>query len=113
DEALRLLDRAARLDFPATRASQLQRARYLELQGKADEAREAGRRARAIQPAEALDYFLSGASRQKQGKLTEAATDFADALRLQPDHFWARYFLGLCNLQQHRPAQARDNFTAC
>src|SRR5262249_21248935 len=64
-------------------------------------------------PRQALDYFLSGLARQQQGRLPEAAADYVNALRDRPDHFWARYFLGLCNLQLLRPAEARENFTAC
>ena len=116
EEALRLLDRAAHLDLPANvagRAYHLRRAEYLHLQGKADAAREARQRAADTQPAGALDYFLTGASHQKEGRFAEAASDFVNALRAQPDHFWARYFLGVCSLQRQRPAEARAHFSAC
>jgi tetratricopeptide (TPR) repeat protein len=73
-------------------------------------------RAAAVQPASALDYFLLGDDRQRQGRPAEAQADFQNALRLQPDHFWARYFLAVCYLRLQRPGDARaarDCLTAC
>src|SRR5207248_811203 len=99
EEAMVLLNRAARLDVPSTGAFHLRRARYLDLLGEVDAARQERKRATATRPQGALDYFLTGDSHQKQGQLAEAASDFASALRAEPDHFWARYFLGVCNLQ--------------
>jgi tetratricopeptide (TPR) repeat protein len=113
EEALRLLDRAALLDVPTTKAFHLRRAGYLESLGDAEAGRRERRLAARSDPRGALDHFLIGDSHQKGGRLEEAAKEFASALRAEPDHFWAGYFLGVCNLQLLRPAQARDNFTAC
>lgn len=113
DEALQLLDRAEQISSLATVAYHLRRARYLQLLGKAEDARREEQLGKDTEPSGALDYFLTGDSHQRQGQLEEAASDFANALRAQPDHFWARYFLAICNLQLQRPAQARDNLTAC
>jgi tetratricopeptide (TPR) repeat protein len=113
--ALRLLDRAAQLG-PPTRAYHLRRARYLEELGDGAGAAQERVRAAAVQPASALDYFLLGDDRQRRGRPAEAQADFQNALRLQPDHFWARYFLAVCYLRTQRPGDARaarDCLTAC
>jgi tetratricopeptide (TPR) repeat protein len=113
--ALRLLDRAAQLE-PPTQTYHLRRARYLEELGDNAGAAQERVRAAAVQPASALDYFLLGDDRQRQGQLAEAQADFQNALRLQPDHFWARYFLAVCYLRLQRPGDARaarDCLTAC
>jgi tetratricopeptide (TPR) repeat protein len=34
-------------------------------------------------------------------------------LELQPDYFWAQYFLALCYLRQQRPTEAKVGLTAC
>ncbi|MCE9533837.1 MAG: protein kinase [Planctomycetes bacterium] len=112
-KALRLLDRAAKMEVSPTGAYHLRRSKYLAIQGNPDAARDELKLAAAIPPVEALDHFLTGDSHQKQGLLAEAARDYANALRAQPDHFWAQYFLAICNLQLARPAQARDNLTTC
>jgi len=113
DQALRLLGRAERLDVASTGAFHLRRAHYLALLGKPDAARQERQLAAEPRIMSALDFFLTGDSHQKEGQLVEAAQDFANALRLQPDHFWARYFLAVCNLQLQRFGQARDNLTSC
>lgn len=113
EEAVRLVDRAAQMDLPATGAYHLRRAGYLELLGEADAARRERQLATTAPTQGALDYFLTGVSHQRQGQLAEAVAEFTKALRAQPDHFWARYFLAVCDLQLQRPAQARDHLTAC
>ena len=110
--AIRLLDRASQLGVPTTLAYHRRRADYLEQQEDFDGARRE-RRLAADAPLGAFDYFLMGDENQKQKRLAQAADDFADALALQPNHFWARYFLAMCNLQSGKPAEARDNLTAC
>jgi tetratricopeptide (TPR) repeat protein len=34
-------------------------------------------------------------------------------VRLQPQHFWAHYFLGICYLKRHRPTEANASLSAC
>jgi tetratricopeptide (TPR) repeat protein len=116
ETALKLMDRAVAPDSKPTRSYHLRRAAYLELLPNADEALREQQLASATPPQGALDYFLMGTTHQRtSGQLAEAAADFAKALQAEPDHFWARYFLGVCNLRQQPPQleQARDNFTAC
>lgn len=112
DIANRLLDRASQLGVPTTMAYHLRRADYLERQNNFVDAGKERRLAAAAKP-DALDYFLMGDAKQKQRRFTEAARDFAATLSLQNNHFWARYFLAMCNLQSGQAAAARDNLTAC
>ena len=34
-------------------------------------------------------------------------------LRLEPDHFWAQYYLAICQLKQKRWGEAKASLTAC
>ena len=49
-----------------------------------------------MEPAGALDSFLTGLDLHRQGRVAEAVGAFRTALRLRPGHFWARYFLSVC-----------------
>src|SRR5262249_8612314 len=100
--ALHLLDRAVQLG-PPTQAYHLRRARYLQQLGDVEGTAQERVRAAAVQPASALDYFLLGDDRQRQGQPAAALGDFENALGKQADHFWARYFLAVCSLRLHRP----------
>jgi serine/threonine protein kinase/Tfp pilus assembly protein PilF len=114
-EALAVLDRAGRL-APPTRTYYLRRARYLDLLRDADGARKERDRAEALTPAGALDDFLMGVDEQRQGDLTAAIGHLQDALRSDPGHFWARYFLAVCYLRTQRRGEAlaaKDSLTAC
>jgi tetratricopeptide (TPR) repeat protein len=111
--ALATLDQARQLGL-RTKAYHLRRARYLELLGEnsaAEEQEEASR----CPPAGALDHFLVGDDLNRHGKLLAAIGEFEEALRDQPDHFWARYFLAVCYMRLPQPASrsARDCLTAC
>ena len=112
-QAIELLDRASKLDVLSTRAYHLRRAIYLELLGDTASVQKEVNLSSVTEPNSALDYFLMGDSKQKQGKTREAADYFASALAKQPDHFWAQYFLAVCNLQLQQMARARDNLTNC
>jgi tetratricopeptide (TPR) repeat protein len=111
-QALAALDQAAALE-QRSRALHLKRARFLALAGDEEEARHERERADKLPPAGAEDFFLLGDEEYKQGKVKDAQAAFAAALRLQPDHFWARYFLALCYVRQGEPKPARDNLTTC
>ena len=112
-EAIQLLDRAAQLGLPLTPAYYQRRAGYLERQGQAGAALEERQRAAAAGPQGALDYFLAGVSHQKQEHLAAAVQDFKKVLGIQAGHFWAQYFLAVCDLQLGHPDRAWDNLTAC
>ncbi|MCI0458848.1 MAG: protein kinase, partial [Gemmataceae bacterium] len=120
-QAVRLLDRASRLR-PPSRTYHLRRARYLEQMQDTPAARQEHARAAELQPASALDYFWMAEEHYNQRDLNQALVGFQNALLLQPDHFWARYFLALCYLRlpSARPDQAKanldlakDSLTAC
>jgi len=65
------------------------------------------------QPMSALDYFLSGNHFYSKGNVRKAGEEYAKALQLRPDFFWARYYLAYCDIRLGEPARARDNLTAC
>jgi tetratricopeptide (TPR) repeat protein len=111
-EALRLLDRAARLG-PSTQAYHLRRARYLAQAGETLEAHREQQRADALQPVSALDYFLLGDAAYRKGEWKRAGESFESVLQLQPEHFWAQYYLALCRLKTRRPDLAASGLTAC
>jgi tetratricopeptide (TPR) repeat protein len=111
-EALRTLDRAARLG-PDTRAIHLRRARYLAQAGDKAAAANELRRAEAMPPAGELDHFLVGADHYRRGDLSRAAGSFESVLQAQPNHFWGHYYLALCSLKARRPDLAVPRLTAC
>jgi serine/threonine protein kinase/predicted Zn-dependent protease len=118
EDALGILDRAPLLDFAKpTQELHRQRARYLEMLSMAQLARDERARADKTPPAGAVDHFLAGMN----GLLAEPARDLPDlarrdleqALIMQPNHFWARYYLAICQLRLQEPARALENLTAC
>src|SRR5262249_18245235 len=89
-------------------------------------------------PADAVDYFLLGdecAHRKdlpqavaltqkalphsettttlKGADLPQAVAHFQKVLRLQPENFWAHYYLAVCSLQLQPPDQAEMSLTIC
>jgi serine/threonine protein kinase/Tfp pilus assembly protein PilF len=52
-----------------------------------------------------LALFWQGARELQAGRSSTAALRFAAALRHQPDHYWAHFFLALCR-QEARPSPA-------
>jgi tetratricopeptide (TPR) repeat protein len=102
-QALRILERAAQLGL-VTRAYHLARARYLRLEVRGAEARDAEAAAADLVPASALDFFLLGVEAHRHGDLPQAEQDFREALDLDRpgDHFWPGYFLALCYLRHQQ-----------
>jgi len=114
-QALAILDRASLL-VPATRAAHLRRARCWTALNEDVRAGQEEDRARAVKPSLAADFFLAGVAAHDRGDLSLAIREFGGALRLQPDHFWARYLQAICYLKLpsgpgHLHA-ARANLTA-
>ena len=66
-----------------------------------------------MNPSTSLDHFLLGQEQYRQGQCKQAIVAFESALQLQPDHFWARYYLGLSWLKTQRPDQAVTCLTSC
>jgi tetratricopeptide (TPR) repeat protein len=115
--ALDLLNLAEALaeahDLATPQTFYLRRTRYLALLGDDLGAWEAWMEAERAQADTALDLFLDALALYRQRQSAEAATACARVLRLEPDHFWARYLQALCYLHGRKYAPARDGLTAC
>jgi tetratricopeptide (TPR) repeat protein len=111
-EALGLLDQAAQLRSP-TRALHLCRAACLSRRNETAAAVRETTRAQGLEPADAVDYFLLGDECAHRKELPQAVAHFKSVLRLQPDNFWAHYYLAVCFLQMRRPDQAETSLTVC
>jgi tetratricopeptide (TPR) repeat protein len=110
-EALAILRQAAPLG--QTRAFHLRHACYLAQAGDPDGAAAARADAEGEKPTTALDYFLLGEEQFRQHEAARAAGHFGKVLDLQPGHFWARYFLALCRLDQKKYPEALDSLSGC
>jgi tetratricopeptide (TPR) repeat protein len=110
-EAGRYLDRAARLG-PPTWAYHVCRARHLEALGQPAEACAECERARARRPATAADFFLQGDAFYREGDWAKARHAFDQALHRRPDHFWAQYYVALCDLSRNETLAAEEGLTA-
>src|SRR5262245_13363816 len=114
-EAIRILDWTAELRRRPTHAYHLRKAACLERAGDAEGAMRARAAAERIQPDGAFDHFLSGLERYKRGLLAQARRHFQIALETQPNHFWAKCLLAICDLNARpaQPAEAKAYLTAC
>jgi tetratricopeptide (TPR) repeat protein len=110
-QALALLDRAASLGIE-TRAWHLRRANYLTQADDVDGALRERQRAEQVELRTALDCFLVGETAYERGNLDAAIKDFDQALRLEPDHFWAHYFLAVAHLKQGQPRETIAHLSA-
>src|SRR5207245_10204613 len=113
EQALSLLDRAEKLSG-GTMAIHMRRARYLKLLGeratKEEESVQTPVRATDL---DAQDHFLVGQEHYSQGELALAIQEFRGALHINAQHFWARYFLGLCYVMSGKPDVAEVYLTEC
>jgi serine/threonine protein kinase/Tfp pilus assembly protein PilF len=112
EEALRLLDRARQLGFQ-TRSYHLRRAHFLNCLGRQAPAQEETELARSLPLEGVLDHFLIGAECYRSGNWDQAMNCFNRALHLQPDHFWAQFFLAVCHLKNQCWEAARAGLNAC
>jgi eukaryotic-like serine/threonine-protein kinase len=111
-EALRILDSARELGF-ATIAYHLRRSRYLVKLNQQEAADKEDAQAKALRPQNALDYFLIGDERYRRGELTAAMAAFNEVLARQPSHFWAQFYLGVCQLREEHWDTAKAHLNAC
>jgi serine/threonine protein kinase/Tfp pilus assembly protein PilF len=109
--ALRILDRARRLGI-RTRSHHLRCAGCLEQCGDTAAAERERALARAFEPTRASDFFLAGIELLRRGELAGAADQLERALRADPGHFWAQFYLASCKLRMHLPAEAKAHLTA-
>jgi tetratricopeptide (TPR) repeat protein/predicted Ser/Thr protein kinase len=123
-EAVRQLRQAAALGVE-TRAQHKQLADCLERVGAEAEAareksraeelerQEVGEAVDALRRVRAVDYFLLGDEQYRNRQFVKGAEYFEDTLRLQPEHFWASYYAGLCYLRIQRPELAANKLDVC
>jgi serine/threonine protein kinase/Flp pilus assembly protein TadD len=113
-EALALLAKAERIgELPPTAALWEDRAFYLEKLGRGPEALAARERARATPPATARDFYLLATTRiRTEGPASEPVLAALDqALRLNPQHFWALMQRGACRLEKGDTLLAVSDFS--
>jgi tetratricopeptide (TPR) repeat protein len=115
--ALRLLEAAAAL-AEARHAEQPQafhrrKARYLERLGDDAAALDERERACAVVPQGALDHFLEAVECYRQGRFPQASAACEEALRCEPNHYWAQYLKAWCNLKAGRHNEATVGLTVC
>ncbi len=111
-KALAVLDTAGRMGIK-TRAYHLFRSRLMLTDARKPDADAEERKAWGAQPGGALDCYLTGIEQYRRGETEDAEECFADALRRQPGHFWARYFRALCLLRLDDLAAAEASLTGC
>jgi serine/threonine protein kinase/tetratricopeptide (TPR) repeat protein len=102
-QALALLDLARNLGRPASRTLHLQRAQCLARCGDAAGAEEARHAAAALEPSDALEFFLLGLESYRAKDYHEALKQFGKALEKPGTRFWARYLSGLCHVKLPTP----------
>ncbi len=119
DEALKTLDRAATLRSP-THSYHLRRAHVLALLDDKEGAKAERTRAGSVTTTSALDAFLAGVDRimgsvEPAGheSVARAIADFDQALRWQPDHFWAHYYVAVAHLVSGSPELASVHLNDC
>jgi tetratricopeptide (TPR) repeat protein len=115
DRGLRLLDAAARLRPASTRAFHLRRAACLARIDDTAGAKHERALAAALEPASPFDHFHLGLERYDRGDGPAALREFDAVMQAQPNHFWARCLLSICQLNAipSRPGEARAGLTAC
>jgi serine/threonine protein kinase/tetratricopeptide (TPR) repeat protein len=111
-EALAILATAQQLGF-ATHTYHQRCARFLELAGQQERAAEEKNRARELPPRNDMDHYLVGCESYREGRTKDAGKSFEQALRLRPNHFWARFYQALCHVREGQLIAARDNLTNC
>jgi tetratricopeptide (TPR) repeat protein/predicted Ser/Thr protein kinase len=112
EEALRILDHASQLGL-RTRAYHLRRAHLLEKLGNQKQAKIDIDLAAAVAANSALDQFLVGEEYYRRGDWQNAMNSFNCALGLQPDYFWAQFFLAVCHLKTRHWEAAKAGLNAC
>jgi tetratricopeptide (TPR) repeat protein len=113
ERGLRRLDQAARLRPTPTRSYHSRRAACLRTTGHAGAAEAEHREAERLEPTTPFDHYLAGRDDVKRGALVAALRHFDQALRDQPDHFWARCLSAICWHQLGYTEAARAGYTAC
>jgi tetratricopeptide (TPR) repeat protein len=71
------------------------------------------REAERTDPASALDWFLLGYADLQRGDIDGAHRAFDTALTLQPNHFWAQFYLAECHLRRREWDAAQAYLRGC
>lgn len=95
-----------------SKAYLLRRAEFLARAGDEPAARTALDRAEQTSPTTAEDFFLLGDFYYRYENYSMAREAFLDTLREDPEHFWAQYYLGVCNLRLGGLREAVISFSA-
>src|SRR5262249_31408863 len=111
-EALQCLEAARKLGFQ-TRAYYLRRAHFLDQAGEPAEARADRQRASSVPLDGALDYFLLCEHPYRRGDWDGARDALNHVLAIEPGHFWAQFFLAVCDLKSEHWAAAKAGLNAC
>src|SRR5262249_53141125 len=113
DQALAMLETAAKMRPAPSRAFHMRKAALLARKGdSAGEARELAE-AQLGGLKTAFGHFLSGKQEFKRGRYPDAIKEFEIALRLKPDHFWAKCLMGISYIQTGRFEAAKSCVTDC
>jgi tetratricopeptide (TPR) repeat protein len=104
-EALRIVERVPAVHAP-TAAYHRSRAEFRRRLGHNEEAER-------TDPASALDWFLLGYADLQRGDIDGAHRAFDTALTLQPNHFWAQFYLAECHLRRREWDAAQAYLRGC
>jgi serine/threonine protein kinase/tetratricopeptide (TPR) repeat protein len=110
--ALAILATADRFKIE-TRAYHLRKARFLDAAGSVNRAAKERAAAENRPLQEAMDFYLVGTERYRQGDVRHAEAAFEKALNKNDGHFWARFYLALCQVREGQLIAARDNLSSC
>jgi serine/threonine protein kinase/Flp pilus assembly protein TadD len=94
-----------------TRSLHRREAAYLQTLGKQPD--RAIQAAEAMTPSTALDFYLLAQTQRAAGQFEQALILYEQALRIDPDHFWALQNVGLCHQRLLRFHAAVAAYNAC
>ncbi len=111
--AIERLNLIEEFDPNPTSALFLERARYYNGLGMADEAEADLEQARSIPMTTARDFYMLGTTALAEGVVDRAEELLDHATGLAPDRYWSWFALGLCHLKQRRYGAAVGDFSVC
>jgi serine/threonine protein kinase/tetratricopeptide (TPR) repeat protein len=79
--------------------------------GRDEEADKVTEAAKGTEPTAAFDFFLLGEDARKARQYEQALNRYMKVVRLEPGHFWTRYYMGLCYFQLGHPRAAVSAFS--
>ena len=94
-------------------AFRVQHAALVRLLGQEDEGARLQQEADKIPLKTARDHYLVAAAKAVRGEYRQALPLAEEAVRLDPQHFWSYFILGVCHDHLEHHAEAMACFTAC